>query len=80
MVACLEEFMQCELESLWTVKDLCMRLNIARSTAYQWVHEERLPFVKLAGGAVRFRPSAIAAWVERQSTPGRFHRVPEVQV
>jgi excisionase family DNA binding protein len=75
-----KEVMDGEIESLWTVSDLCMRLKIARSTAYQWVHEGRLPFVKLAGGVVRFRPSAIQAWVEQQSKPGRLHRVPEVQV
>jgi excisionase family DNA binding protein len=69
-----------EIESVWTVNELCIKLKIVRSTAYQWVHEERLPFVKLAGGVIRFRPSAIQAWIEKQSKPGRLHRVPEVQV
>jgi excisionase family DNA binding protein len=80
MVTSLQNVMDGEVESLWTVNDLCVRLKIARSTVYAWVHEGRLPCVKLVGGIVRFQPSAIRAWVAQQSKPGRVHRVPEVEV
>jgi excisionase family DNA binding protein len=80
MVTSLEDVMEDELEELWTVNDVCVRLKIARSTVYAWVHEGRLPCVKLAGGVVRFQPSAIQAWVAQQSKPGRLHRVPEIEV
>ena len=80
MVNPLEDVIDGEVEELWMVNDLCIRWKIARSTVYAWVHEGRLPCVKLAGGVVRFQPSAIKAWVAQQSKPGRLHRVPEVEV
>jgi excisionase family DNA binding protein len=80
MATYVEHVMDGQVEELWNVKELCVRLKVARSTIYAWVHEGRLPCVKLAGGVVRFQPSAIRAWVAQQSKPGRMHRVPEVEV
>jgi excisionase family DNA binding protein len=69
-----------EVEALWTVDDLCTILKIARSTAYEWTHQARIPHVKLNGGTVRFRPSEVMEWVNQQRKPGRLSRVPKVEV
>jgi excisionase family DNA binding protein len=70
---------QAVLEKYWTVVELCDFLQIARSTAYDWVHEGFIPHVKISG-CVRFRPSDITAWLEQQARPGRARRVPEVEL
>jgi excisionase family DNA binding protein len=38
-------------------------LGIKTITVYKWVSERKLPFIKV-GGALRFRPSALASWLE----------------
>jgi excisionase family DNA binding protein len=46
---------------------LCNRLGISPITARKWVHQKRVPYIKLAGGSlVRFRESDIEAWIEAQ--------------
>jgi excisionase family DNA binding protein len=63
-------------EELWTAKDLSRAFKTAISTIYQWVHEGRIPHVKL-GTCVRFRPQEVQVWLEQQCQPGRLTRVPE---
>lgn len=65
-------------EELWTAKDLSQAFKTATSTIYQWVHEGRIPHVRL-GTCVRFRPKEVQVWLERQGKTGRLTRVPEVQ-
>ena len=67
------------IEQLMTAKELAQVTRLALSTIYQKVHEGHIPCVKI-GGAVRFSPSAIQAWLDQQAKPGRSTRVPEVQV
>ncbi|MBI4490644.1 MAG: helix-turn-helix domain-containing protein [Deltaproteobacteria bacterium] len=44
-------------------------LGIRTLTVYRWVRERKIPFLKV-GGAVRFRPSALEAWLkEREHLP-----------
>ena len=50
------------MERLFTVKELADYLNVKVSTIYRWVHEGYLRPVKL-GRFLRFRESAIEAWV-----------------
>ena len=58
---------------LLTVQDVADYLRVKPSTIYQWTHEKYIPHVKL-GNQVRFRESAIDAWLERKSTAGRKSR------
>ena len=37
-------------------------LGIKTITVYKWVSERKIPFLKV-GGALRFRPSALEAWL-----------------
>jgi excisionase family DNA binding protein len=46
-------------------------LGVSVPTVYTWVARRKIPFVK-AGTALRFRPSALEAWVrEREHVPAR---------
>ena len=45
-------------------------LGIKTITVYKWVAERKIPFLKI-GGALRFRPSALEAWLrEREHSAG----------
>ena len=44
-------------------------LGIKTITIYKWVTERKIPFLKV-GGALRFRPSTLEAWLqEREHLP-----------
>ncbi len=44
-------------------------LGIKTITVYKWVHERKIPFLKV-GGALRFRPSALEEWLrQREFSP-----------
>ncbi len=46
-------------------------LGVKLPTIYTWVARRRIPYVKV-GAALRFRPSALEAWLkEREHMPSR---------
>lgn len=56
------------IEPLWTTADFCARLNIAQATAHQWRWKGIGPvYLKLANGAVRYRPQDVEAWLDGQA-------------
>lgn len=57
-------------EGLWTLEDVCDFLKMGKTWVRQQVAAGTLPVVRL-GTAVRFKPSAIKAWVERQEKGSR---------
>jgi excisionase family DNA binding protein len=50
--------------SLWTVDDVACFLGVAPKTVRKWQLNGALPFVKLGGKLVRFRPAAVQEWVD----------------
>jgi excisionase family DNA binding protein len=62
-----------------TVAELTAITKIARSTWYQWVHEGRVPHLKL-GDCVRFDREEVEAWLRQHARPGRIRRAPDVEV
>ena len=54
---------------LMTIKDLSTRLGVSTSTLYRWRSEgtPMPPAIKL-GGAVRWRPEDVEAWLADQPT------------
>lgn len=52
-------------EKLWTVEELSEYLNVRVKTIYDWVHRRSIPYQKV-NRALRFRPSAIEAWLSQQ--------------
>ena len=57
-------------ESLLTVGELAGWLGIAEGTLRYWRHVHRGPPSLTVGGAVRYRPSDIEAWLERGAKQG----------
>ena len=70
--------MQAE-EQLLTVAELSAITKIAKSTLYDWVHQEFIPCIKVSG-CVRFRASEVKTWLDQHAKPGRRQRVPEVGI
>jgi excisionase family DNA binding protein len=52
--------------SLWTVDDVARFLGVAPKTVRKWQLNGALPFVKLGGKLVRFRPAAVQEWVDHR--------------
>ena len=57
-------------EGLLTIEDLSARLKVSVSTIYGWIHDGRVPYVKL-GRMVRFEPAAIENWIRAKSREDR---------
>lgn len=51
-----------------TTDEVAALLGIKPATIRRWRAEHRIPFIKL-NGAVRYRESAISAWIEENSKP-----------
>jgi excisionase family DNA binding protein len=57
------------IEQLMDPEAAAKVLGIKTITVYKWVTERKIPFLKV-GGALRFRPSALDAWLkEREHLP-----------
>lgn len=54
-------------EPLLTIKELAARLQVGVSTLYRWRSDGKpLPPAIRLGGAVRWRPEDVDAWIENQ--------------
>jgi excisionase family DNA binding protein len=53
-------------EPLWTAEDVARHLRCSRSAVYAWAERCEIPCRRL-GGLLRFRPSEIEAWVDRNA-------------
>lgn len=51
------------MEKLLTKKEVMEMLGIKESTLYAWVHQNRLPFLKLGKRLLRFREKDILEWI-----------------
>ena len=64
------ENQQPRMDKLLKPHEVAELLGVEKSTIYQWTHQGFIPHVKLRN-LVRFRPKAIAEWVEKREQPGR---------
>ena len=64
-------------EKLLNVLGLSDLIGVKKPTIRKWVHERRIPFIKV-GRCVRFRPSSIEEWLKRSSFEGRPNRKPSI--
>lgn len=55
------------MAQLIKIQELQTMLSIGRATAYKWVSEKKIPFVKLPGGDIRFDKEKIEKWLERRT-------------
>ena len=51
------------MEKLLTKKDVLEMLAIKESTLYSWVHQKKIPFVKLGKRTLRFKENDILEWI-----------------
>jgi excisionase family DNA binding protein len=58
------------MKNLLTAQQVADYLGVKLSTIRKWCHYGFIPKVKL-GGAVRFDPDALDAWIEKRSSDGR---------
>ena len=62
------------MDKLLKPEEVAELLGVEKSTIYQWTHQGFIPHVKLRN-LVRFRPKAIAEWVQKREQPGRAKRL-----
>lgn len=53
--------------------DVVALTGLSKNTLRNLRHQRRIPFVKLAGSAVRYRQSEIDAWIQAGSIPAVQH-------
>lgn len=53
-------------EDLWSVRDVARFLGVPVPTIYAWRHRRAGPPAFRLGKHLRFRPSEVAEWLERQ--------------
>ncbi|WP_416901625.1 helix-turn-helix transcriptional regulator [Micromonospora echinospora] len=54
-------------DRLWTVNDVSAFLGIPVGTLYQWRHRRIGPRASRVGRHLRYDPTDVRAWVERQA-------------
>lgn len=52
------------MQTLLTIKDLCEKMSVPKSTMYKWVAEEKIPHIKMPNSGVRFDPIKIEQWLK----------------
>lgn len=53
------------METLYTVNELAEALKVSEVWLYRLVREDKIPYVRVAGKAVRFKESEIEEWIEK---------------
>lgn len=53
------------MEDLLTIDELSKLLKLKKSTLYSWVHERRIPHLKV-GRLLRFRRDSVEKWLKTQ--------------
>jgi excisionase family DNA binding protein len=56
-------------KKLLNIHEAAEYLGLKVSTLYAWVHQRRVPYVKV-GRLVRFRPEALEKWLENNTVDG----------
>ena len=54
-------------EQLLTARVVAEQLGVSAETVLRWTRAGKLPAVRLPGGAIRYRPSQLAEWLEQRS-------------
>lgn len=67
------------MKHLIDVKELSNRITVARSTIYQWVHEERIPHYRL-GRLLRFDEDEVNSWLLRRCGRSRGTRTIDLNI
>jgi excisionase family DNA binding protein len=58
-------------DRLLTAREVADLINVSTETILRWTRRGELPAIRLPGGAIRFRPAEVDAWlVERATAAG----------
>ena len=57
------------MTQLLTVKELAEKLRCSTFQIYRLTGGRRIPFMRVAGGAIRFNPDEIDSWLAKCSVP-----------
>ena len=55
-------------DHLLDVREVAAFLGLAEGTIYHLVSQRRIPFVRLSGRCLRFRPSDLEAWIATKTS------------
>jgi excisionase family DNA binding protein len=55
------------IEPLWTVEDVARYLGVPVATLYQWRYRRTGPRAHRVGRHLRYDPSDVRAWLDRQA-------------
>ena len=68
------------MERLLSIAETMKILGIRKSTLYCWVHQKKMPYVKLGRRCLRFRESDIMNWISDKATyPNPHEELPHVK-
>jgi excisionase family DNA binding protein len=56
-----------KMTQLLTTKDLAELMQVKLRTIYRWVEKNKVPFIKLPGGDIRFDPDKIDNWLRMRT-------------
>ena len=59
------------MSRLLTAREIAQRLGVSAETVLRWARRGEVPFIRLPGGAIRFREDEIEEWLEERATPSR---------
>ncbi len=54
-------------EPLLTARELAELLGVSTDTLLRWTRAGKVPALRLPGGAIRYRPDAIEAWLAERA-------------
>jgi excisionase family DNA binding protein len=54
-----------------TAREVADLIGMSNETVLRWVRQDKLPAIRLPGGAIRFREDDIEAKLAEWATPGR---------
>ena len=62
-----------KIKRLLTIDQVAEVLSVKKSTVYQWVHQELIPYIKL-GSLLRFEEQDIEKWIISKKVKPRLNR------
>lgn len=61
-----QRFGEAIVKPLLTVKEIAKLLQCSTYQVYRLTGQKRIPYLRVAGGAIRFDPDEIEAWLAKQ--------------
>jgi excisionase family DNA binding protein len=66
-------------ERLLAIDEVAQMLAVTKSMIYAWVHQNKIPYVKLGKRLLRFREEDIIAWVSEMEVQPEPYAAPRMR-